>query len=99
MHKGKIWELKRSSFKKKGGRRSQFPIRQGWASTIHKTQGQTCSKLGLFYPQGSSLFAPGMAYTLFSRLKSFDDFRYFAPTDREVIPSIFSMQLIFHRGQ
>lgn len=74
-------------FKKKGAKiqRCQFPIRNAWAITVHKSQGQTCrGGFGIYLPKGANLFAEGMAYTMLSRLQSLDQLRIFAPERNEV---------------
>lgn len=45
-----------------------FPIRLGWAVTIHKSQGLTLPVLNIDF--GNGAFAPGMAYVAFSRATS-----------------------------
>lgn len=83
-----LLELKRArmTYKRKGVKliRNQFPLRLAWAVTIHKSQGQTIARLGFFLPKGGQLFAEGMAYTMFSRLKSLEQLRIFAPERKSV---------------
>ena len=47
-------------------RRRQFPIRPAFAMTIHKSQGQTFSMVGIYL--ASPVFTHGMLYVAFSRV-------------------------------
>lgn len=57
-----------SLIEKEVGSFTQFPIKMGWAITIHKSQGMTLPK-ALIYT-GNGCFVPGQAYVGLSRLKS-----------------------------
>lgn len=48
----------------------QYPIMPAYATTIHKTQGQTLEKAHIIL--GKGCFAPGQLYTALSRVRSFD---------------------------
>lgn len=47
------------------GSYTAFPVRLGWAVTIHKAQGLTLPEVNINFGYGA--FAPGMAYVAFSR--------------------------------
>ena len=47
----------------------QFPIRLGWALTIHKAQGMTLDCVDIDVQEA---FAPGQAYVALSRCKSLE---------------------------
>lgn len=48
----------------------QYPITPAYATTIHKTQGQTLERAHIIL--GDGCFAPGQLYTALSRVRSFD---------------------------
>lgn len=96
-----------SACKLKSGRRLkrlQFPMRLAYSVTVHKCQGQTCQRLGiymaagttmllllLFIVAGTTMFAQGMCYTALSRIQSLEQLRVYAPgrEQREVFFTIF----------
>ena len=49
---------------------SQYPLKLAWASTIHKSQGQTFEKVAIDLDRGS--FAHGQTYVALSRAKSME---------------------------
>lgn len=51
------------------GRYTQLPIRPAWAFSIHKSQGQSISRLRV--DLGRRLFAPGQAYVALSRARDY----------------------------
>ena len=51
---------------------SQFPVRLGWAVSIHKSQGQTYERVNIDL---RSIFAAGQLYVALSRCKSLDGIR------------------------
>jgi PIF1-like helicase/Helitron helicase-like domain at N-terminus len=53
-------------------RREQFPLHLAYATTVHKCQGQTLSKCGLYLPDKN--FAHGMLYVAISRVGRPSDF-------------------------
>ncbi|XP_057310664.1 ATP-dependent DNA helicase PIF1-like [Hydractinia symbiolongicarpus] len=52
-------------------RRRQLPIRLAYAMTINKSQGQTFSKVGIYFHR--PCFSHGQLYVVFSRPRSFED--------------------------
>jgi len=48
--------------------RLQFPIKLAFAMTVHKSEGQTLQRIGLYLPD--PVFAHGMLYTAMSRTSS-----------------------------
>lgn len=62
---------------------SQFPLRLGWAITIHKSQGMTLERLFLNTPR--RLFAPGQTYVALSRARTMDGLRLLRPLTRRDI--------------
>lgn len=52
------------------GRFIQIPVKPAWAITIHKSQGQTHTKIHIDF--GSGTFAPGQAYVALSRCTSLE---------------------------
>jgi hypothetical protein len=65
-------------------RRRQFPLRLAYATTIHKGQSQTIDRLGIYMPEKSTMFAEGMPYTAFSRLRRLGGLRLFMENGPEV---------------
>lgn len=59
------------------GSLTQFPLRLGWAMTIHKAQGLTLDRVYLDLARGA--FAPGQTYVALSRVRSHDDLRLARP--------------------
>lgn len=52
-------------------RRRQFPVRPAFAMTVHKSQGQTLRRVGLYMPK--PMFAHGMLYVAMSRVGQPED--------------------------
>ena len=52
------------------GRYTQYPVKHGWAITIHKAQGQSISYAMIDLGRGS--FAPGQTYVALSRLRTLE---------------------------
>lgn len=57
--------------------RLQFPLKPAFAMTIHKSQGQTVGRLGIF--MRTSVFAHGALYVALSRARNPDDIKIFLP--------------------
>ena len=78
------YQLKKcmTTFKLPNGQRMhrlQYPLRLAYCTTVHKSQGQTCQRLGLYMARGTTLFAEGMCYTGLSRIQHPDHLRVYAP--------------------
>eukprot|EP00049_Salpingoeca_infusionum_P011083 m.190935 g.190935 ORF g.190935 m.190935 type:complete len:1322 (+) comp14831_c1_seq2:1857-5822(+) len=58
--------------------RKQFPIRLAFATTIHKSQGQTMSKVGLFFVDQHQHH--GATYVAFSRVRKCEDIALYVST-------------------
>ena len=61
----------------------QFPLKLGYAATIHKTQGMTLNKLHL--NTGRGCFAPGQLYVALSRARSLEGITLQHPIRKEEI--------------
>lgn len=72
------WDIVKFVFDEKNGKVDtvitgsfmQYPIKLGWAVTIHKSQGKTYDKVVVDFCRGT--FAPGQAYVALSRCTSLD---------------------------
>jgi ATP-dependent DNA helicase PIF1 len=63
------WEIKRGEVVL--ARRQQYPIRLAWATTMHKSQGQTITGPVIF-PLDTSVFEYAQAYVALSRVRTAD---------------------------
>jgi hypothetical protein len=61
--------------------RETFPIKLSYAITVHKAQGQTIKRVGIYLPSPS--FSHGMWYTSTSRVQSFEHLQVFIPEPPE----------------
>jgi ATP-dependent exoDNAse (exonuclease V) alpha subunit len=52
-------------------RRVQYPLMPCWAMTVHKSQGQTLDKVGIFFPRPT--WAHGLLYVAVSRVRRTQD--------------------------
>jgi hypothetical protein len=73
-------------------RRWQFPIVPAYAVTIHKSQGQTLSRVGLFIE--ADAFAHGLIYVALSRVSSWNDLFFYSPEERQCIVNKVSRHLL-----
>ncbi len=65
------------------GAYTQFPVKVGYALTIHKSQGMTLD--GAILDFGSGTFGSGLAYVAFSRVKSFQNLYLTKAIDSTII--------------
>ena len=66
--------------------RLQFPIRPAMALTIHKSQGQTLTRVGVYLP--SPVFTHGQLYVAFSRVKRASGLTVAVPGGRRLFGSL-----------
>lgn len=67
-----VWNEKERKFdEQEKGSFEQFPMMLGYAVTVHKIQGQTCSKIKI--DLGSGAFAPGQLYVALSRCTDYNN--------------------------
>jgi ATP-dependent DNA helicase PIF1 len=66
--------------------RTQFPLKLAFAMTIHKAQGQTLSRVGIYL--NSPVFACGQLYVSLSRTHREEDIIVFNPKDSRIIQNI-----------
>nr|CAD2196515.1 unnamed protein product [Meloidogyne enterolobii] len=76
--------------------RFQFPVRVAFCMTITKAQGQTCERLGIDI--SDEPFAHGQTYTAFSRCRSGENIRVFAPGKNPDNNGNVSMRNVVARG-
>ena len=65
------------------GAYTQFPVKVGYALTIHKSQGMTLE--GAILDFGSGTFGSGLAYVAFSRVKSLANLYLTQPIDATIV--------------
>ena len=65
------------------GAYNQFPLKVGYALTVHKSQGMTLE--GAVLDFGSGTFGSGLAYVAFSRVKSLANLYLTAPIDTTIV--------------
>ena len=73
----------------------QFPIKLAWATTIHKSQGQTFEKVAIDLDTGS--FAHGQTYVALSRAKSLEGITLLKKINKKDI--IFDSRVLEFIGQ
>ncbi|XP_023312434.1 uncharacterized protein LOC108916109, partial [Anoplophora glabripennis] len=67
-------------------KRRQFPLRLAYAMTIHKSQGQTFQKVGIYLDE--PVFSHGQLYVAFSRVRDLQDIQiYIKESSQQVFPS------------
>lgn len=59
--------------------RTQFPLKLAFAMTIHKSQGQSLKKVGVYLP--NPVFSHGALYVAASRLGNPNDIKFFLPVN------------------
>jgi ATP-dependent DNA helicase PIF1 len=63
--------------------RTQFPLILAYSVSVHKSQGQSLSKIGIAIDQES--FAHGQVYTALSRTSGWDNIRVLTLRDEDYI--------------
>uniref|UniRef100_A0A914HM00 ATP-dependent DNA helicase n=1 Tax=Globodera rostochiensis TaxID=31243 RepID=A0A914HM00_GLORO len=101
---GKTLSLKKTSFtfgKSPKFVREQYPVILAYGVTIHKGQGQTVDRLGLYSPcRGFGIFSAGQTYTALTRVRKFEQLKVFAPgVKREELILMRNIQPKFVRCQ
>jgi hypothetical protein len=72
--------------------RRQFAITPAYCVTVHKSQGQTLSKIGLIVD--TDPFAHGMAYVALSRVGTWANVVFFSPRDENFMQNNVCKQLV-----
>jgi ATP-dependent DNA helicase PIF1 len=66
--------------------RTQFPLRLAFAMTIHKAQGQTLDKVGVYL--NSPIFSCGQLYVALSRVRRAQDIVVFNPDCTKIVKNV-----------
>ena len=74
-------------------KRRQFPVRQCYALTINKAQGQTLETVGIFLPE--PVFSHGQLYVAFSRCKSFQGIKVSVATSNRALDSQYTDNIVY----
>ena len=74
-------------------KRRQFPVRQCYALTINKAQGQTLETVGIFLPE--PVFSHGQLYVAFSRCKSFQGIKVSVATSNRADDSQYTDNIVY----
>ena len=77
---------------------TQFPLRLGWAITVHKSQGQTLDEVVLDFED--QYFAGGQAYVALSRVKSLDTMYFISsPSSSEILAVDFDVNVFMRKAE
>jgi len=66
--------------------RIQFPLAPAFAMTVHKAQGQTFDRVGVFL--NSPMFSPGQLYVALSRARNAQSITVFNPDDTRMVQNV-----------
>jgi hypothetical protein len=69
-----------------GFTRCQFPLELAFGMTIHKAQGQTLNKLGIYL--NAPVFSPGQLYVALSRVRRASDIIVYNPDQSDIIENV-----------
>ena len=74
-------------------KRRQFPVRQCYALTINKAQGQTLENVGIYLPE--PVFSHGQLYVALSRCKSFEGIKVSVAANNIVDESQYTDNIVY----
>ena len=70
----------------------QFPVKNAYALTIYKAQGQTVGRLGIYL--GSEVFSPAQLYTAMSRVRNSKKIKIYAPNAPKITNARFVRNIV-----